>query len=110
MIGAGDLDHRVQVLRETLTDDGMSSVGGWDNHGSPIWAGRKDISDGERWQAGAMHAHVTTRFMLRWSLFAAGITPKDRLLCGVVEYEIVGIKVIGRRQWVEITASMRPDL
>ena len=38
------------------------------------------------------------------------ITPKDRLDCGEMGYEIVGIKVIGRRKLIEITANARIDI
>jgi SPP1 family predicted phage head-tail adaptor len=107
--GAGALDHRVQLRRAVLSDDGMSQVQTWANHGGPVWASRRDVSDAERWQAGAMQAHVTTRFVIRWSAFAAGITPKDRLVCDGAEYEITGAKVMDRRRLIELTCARRAD-
>lgn len=105
---AGALDHRLQFLRGAASDDGMSAaVLSFANHGAPVWGSRRDVSDGERWQAGAMQAQVTARFVVRWSAFAAAITPKDRVRCEGDTYEIAGIKVIGRREFVEITASAR---
>lgn len=106
---AGNLDRRVQFRRAALTDDGFGSVETWADLGSEVWAAKADIPDGERWRAGAVAASVTTRFQLRWSGFSTGITPKDRLVCEGREYDITGIKEIGRREGLEITANARAD-
>ncbi len=113
MINAGTLDRRIQFRRGTLTDNGLSSSFQWntadpaaDNHGTPVWAKKTEISDGERWRAGTVEASLTTRFVIRWSSFTADITAKDRLVCEGVTYNIVGIKEAeGRRQWLEITGA-----
>lgn len=110
MIGAGDLDRRVQFRRAALVDTGFERAEAWANHGAPVWASRKDVSDGERWQAGEVQAHITTRFVVRWSVFSKGLTPKDRLVCEGREFDIVGIKeVAGRGRFLEITAAARAD-
>lgn len=106
----GSLDRRVQFRRATLSDDSMAQVETWADHGGPVWAQKKEISDGERWRAGEVAAHVTARFVVRWSSFTADLTPKDRLVCEGRNYDIAGIKEIdGRRQWLEITAAVRID-
>lgn len=110
MIEIGSLDRRVQFLRGTLADDGYSATLIFAPHGSPVWAARKDVSDGERWRAGEVQAHVTTRFQVRSSTFTRGITPKDRLTCDGREYDIAGIKELdGRKSILEITAAARID-
>ena len=110
MTGAGDLDRRVQFKRGTVSDDGYSNVLTFANHGSPVWASRKDVSDAERWRAGEAQAHITARFVVRSSTFANGITPKDRLTCEGLEYDITGIKeIVGRGRFLEITAAARVD-
>jgi SPP1 family predicted phage head-tail adaptor len=106
---AGPLDRRLQFRRATITDDGLAKSETWADHGSPVWAAKADVSDGERWRAGEVAAHITTRFRVRWSLFTAGITPKDRLACEGRSYDITGIKEIGRREGLEITAAARAD-
>lgn len=107
----GDLDRRVRFQRYTETDDGYGVKQTWANHGSPIWASKTDVSDGERAAAGWIEATVVSRFVVRWSAFTAALTPADRLACGGMAYEIVGIKEgKGRRQWIEITATGRNDL
>ena len=106
----GRLDRRIQFQRATLNDDGLSQVEEWADHGSPVWAQKADVSDGERWRADEVAAQITTRFLVRWSAFTADLTPKDRLVSDGVEYNITGIKeASGRRQWLEITAAARAD-
>jgi SPP1 family predicted phage head-tail adaptor len=106
---AGKLDRRVQFRRFTATDDGFTTVEVWADHGTPVWASKREISDRERMAAMEVSASITTRFQVRYSAFTAGITPKDRLICEGREYEITGIKELGRRQGFEITASARAD-
>jgi SPP1 family predicted phage head-tail adaptor len=106
---AGSLDRRIQFLRATMTDDGLTSTETWADHGLPVYAAKADVSDGERWRAGEVSAHITTRFRVRWSSFTSDLTPKDRLVCEGRTYDIIGIKEIGRREALEITAAARID-
>jgi SPP1 family predicted phage head-tail adaptor len=104
------LDRVIQFQRATLVDDGLGQAQVWADHGLPHPVEKRDISDGERWRAGEVQAHVTTRFKIRWSPFTADISPRDRLVCEGVVYDIVGIKEIdGRRRWLEMTAAARID-
>ncbi|WPY93161.1 head-tail adaptor protein [Limimaricola variabilis] len=110
---AAKLDRRLQVRRAAVTDNGFNSSRDWnaadpaaDNFGTPIWAQKTDLSDGERWRAGEVAAHVTTRFVVRYSSFSTSIAPTDRIVCEGAVYEITGIKEgEGRRQWLEITCA-----
>lgn len=104
-----NLDRRIQFRRKTLVSDGFGSVEQFANHGSLVPASREDISDGERWRAGEVAAHVTTRFVVRWSAFTDGITPADRLVFEGREYDIFGKKERDRRRWIELTAAARND-
>jgi SPP1 family predicted phage head-tail adaptor len=109
-MNAGSLDRRVQFRRATLADDGLAQAETWEDHGYAVWAMKTEISDGERWRAGEVAAHVTARFLVRWSSFTADLTPKDRLVCEGREYNIAGIKEgTGRRQWLELTCAARAD-
>jgi len=103
------LDRRVQFLRCTLSDGAFGQDEAWAAHGVPVPAERRDISDGERWRAGEVQAHVSTRFRVRSSGFARGVTPKDRLICEGRTFEIVGIKELDRLRTLEITAAARID-
>lgn len=101
----GKLDRRVQFQRATGTHDGLSTVKNWANLGSAVWAQRTLLSDGERWRAQAVQATATARFTVRWSTFAAGITTKDRIVCEGKTFDITGIKEVGRRAYLEMTAA-----
>jgi head-tail adaptor len=110
MVEAGKLDRRVQFRRATLSDDGFGAVETFANLGTPVSAHKRDVSDGEKFRAGEVAAHITTRFQLRSSAFLRGITPKDTLICEGREYNIYGIKELeGRKQLLEITAGARLD-
>lgn len=101
----GTLDRRIQVRRAAIAAGPRGAVETWADHGAPVWAARRDISDRERLRAAQAEASVTTRFVLRWSDFAAGITAADALLCEGRLYVIRGIRERGRRAWIEISAE-----
>lgn len=110
MVEAGKLDRRIQFQRFTLTDDGFGQVEAFANLGSPIAAGKRDVSDGERMRAGEVSAQITSRFHVRSSAFTRDLTPADRLVYEGKTYNIYGIKELeGRKRLLEITAGARVD-
>ena len=106
---AGKLDRRVQFRRFTASDDGFATVQAWADYGLPVWAERRLVSDREQVAAAQVAASITARFLVRCSDLTGAITPKDRLICEGREYDITGVKEIGRREGVEITAAARAD-
>lgn len=104
---AGKLDRRISIERATETTD---AVGGVVQSWLPVWSGisasATPISDGERWRAGEVAAHVDMRFQIRWG-FGAEVT--DRIVYDGRIYEIEGVKEIGRREGQEITAAARAE-
>lgn len=107
MIDAGQLDRRVQFMRAASVDDGYSTTESWQNHGGRIWASRRDVSDGEKAASGTVFAELSARFRVRSTDFTRGIRPTDRLVEGGKQFQIIGIKEIGRRYLLEITAIAR---
>lgn len=104
------MDRPIQFLRYTLVDDGFTQAETWMPHGEVHMAKKQDVSDGERWRAGEVAAHITARFVVRFSPFIEDITPLDRLECENTTYEIVGKKEqSGRRRLVEFTCTTRSD-
>ena len=104
-MGARKLDRRIQFRRYTEVDDGFSKVENWADHGSPVWASKQDVSDGERVRGAEVSATLTARFVIRSSVFSRDLTAKDALTYKGVTYEIFGIKEIGRNKWLEITSG-----
>lgn len=106
---ATDLDRRIQFLRSTSSDDGFQNVEAWANHGLPLWASFQPVSDAERWASGQLQATSMARFVVRYSAFTADLNAKDRLTMDGREFEIVGVKERGRREWLEFTAVSGSD-
>lgn len=106
---AGDLDRLIQVLRAASSDDGFQSVETWANHGLPIWGSFTPVSDAERWASGQLQASTRARFVVRWSAFTADLGAKDRLTCEGREWQVVGQKELGRREWIELTCVAEAD-
>lgn len=111
-MSASKLDRKITILRSELIDDGFGmSPGPFVPLGSPIWAHRHDITDGEKWAAHQVQATVTTRFTVRSSEFSRDINPKDRINHAGQDFNITGVKESkeGRFQFIELTASARTD-
>jgi len=106
VIRAGELNRRAQFLRGVPNDDGLTSAPkSFAPIGSPVWAKRRDISDGEKYAAAQVSAQVTTRFTVRLSDFTAGITAADQILSDGVTYDISGIKQLDPFDGFEMTAN-----
>lgn len=106
---AGALDRRLQFRRAVLADDGFTTSETWADHGSAVWGSRADVRDSEKWAAGQVEATTMSRFRVRWSSFTAEIDAKDRFTCDGMEWSILGLKEVGRREYREITALTGAD-
>ncbi|KEP68414.1 phage head-tail adapter protein [Thioclava dalianensis] len=104
-MGAGQLDRRVQFMEPVKVDDGFQETETFEAIGSPVWCSKTDVSDAERAVAGWLEATMVSRFVVRSSAFTRALTPKNRLVCDGVDFDITGIKEIGQREDLEITAS-----
>lgn len=107
-MSAGALDRRITIRRATVTNTGLGLTTVWSDL-LTLWGSRKDVSDGERAMAGMVQGSVISRFVVRSFPASRGIRPKDRLIEGGLVYDITGIKEIGRRDRIEITAQARLD-
>ncbi|OJY34643.1 MAG: hypothetical protein BGP11_08485 [Rhodobacterales bacterium 65-51] len=105
---AGLLDRRVSLSVVTSANTGTGYVETV-AHLADVWASRKDVSDSEKAAAGSVEGVLRSRFMVRWSSVTSSLKPKDALTEGGLTFRIVGIKEVGRRDMIEITAEARLD-
>lgn len=108
-MGAAKYDRLIDLMRATSAED---------TAGQPIetWALIKQvpanvraISDGERLQAGGIMSSVNMRFQIRWSIDVSTLDTRDRVHYDDRVYDIAGVKEIGRRVALEITAAARSE-
>ncbi|WP_172293757.1 head-tail adaptor protein [Pseudoruegeria sp. HB172150] len=106
-LNAGSLNRRIQVQRATATPDGSGGFENeWNDHGQPIFARRRDVSDAERLSAGGWDNKLVSRFVVRATAFGRGINRTDRIIHEGVTFEIDGIKEVpDNRGFLEITAQ-----
>ncbi len=104
-MAGGRLDRMITIERSTST---KSPLGGqsktWPEY-MKAWASVAPVSDGERFRADAASATITDRFVINWNAKAELITAKDRINYGGRHYDIHGLKEIGRRHRLEISAT-----
>lgn len=106
---AGDLDRRIVILRAATTRDAMNeAVPTWSALAT-VWASVTPVGDGERLRAGQVLASRMVRFVVRYSSVTATVDPRDRVQFDGRVYDINGVKEIGRRVGLEITATARAE-
>ena len=104
------LDRKITLQRRASTQDAAGApVLIWRTI-AIVWASKRDVSDGERIAAAEVSATITTRFQIRFDRDWSDLNPKDRVVFDGRAYDIWGIKEIGRREGLEITATARADL
>lgn len=111
-MSAGKMDRKIRLLRfgvgSPATNEFNEPVGAWGELAA-VWAEYTPVSDGERWRAGEVMAQITARFRIYWSSAVSDLNPKDRLEFDGDTFEIHGVKEVGRRKYLEITAAARLD-
>jgi SPP1 family predicted phage head-tail adaptor len=106
---SGKLDRRIVIERAALTANAFGEgVPTWAPL-AEVWAHKQDVSDKERQQSAEVSAEITTRFRIRWSPDVATLNPKDRIVFDGRTFEIWGVKEIGRREGLEISATARAE-
>lgn len=104
MLNAGDLDRRIRLLRPVTFDGALADEVSWVAY-AEVWAGFTPVSDGERVRAEGVGRSLTARFVIRWSPEVADASGEHRLEFEGETYGIVGVKPLGRREGLEISAG-----
>ena len=106
---AGRLDRRIVLKRRKTGTNGFGEpVDEWASLAT-VWASVLAVSDGERWRAGETLAAKLCRFTIRWSSKVAVLDPRDQIEYDGRTWDIQGVKELGRREMIEITAAARAE-
>lgn len=107
---AGRLDRTITIRRVSVADvTGLiEPVETWSDIAT-VRAYAVPVSDAERARAGETLAQVRIRFTVRYSSQVSSIDPRDRLAFEGRTFDINGVKEVGRRQYLEITATARAE-
>lgn len=106
---AGRLDRRVTLQRAVVTVDAYNEeVPTWTSYAT-VWAACEPVSDGERQRAGETLSDKKARFTIRYSTDVKAVDARDLLLFEGRAYDVNGVKEIGRREFLEITATARAE-
>ncbi len=103
-------NRRVVIQRATVTQDLGSgeNIETWATYATEF-AEMLPLSDSERVKAAEVSAEITTRFRVAWKSSISTVNPKDRLTFDGKTWDIWGVKEIGFREGIEITAAARAD-
>lgn len=105
----GKLDRRIVLQRATKSKDSfgqpIETFADWQT----VWAAYMPVSDGEKLRANETYSNLTARFKIRWSSAVSTLNTKDRVTFDGRTFDIIGVKELGRRDGLEITAATRGE-
>jgi len=102
---AGKLDRLVTIKTVTETKDAeFNGVESAQTTLAQVWAEKKDISGREFFSAAVENSEVDTVFRIR---HRTDVTTKHRIAYGNLDYDIVAIAELGRREGLELRCKAR---
>lgn len=107
---AGPRDRRITIAYPVAgAEDGYGEAAIVWTLAGYRWASAKPVSDGERMNNGQPLATQMYRFQILWDTAMADMDPTWRVTHDGRVYDVTGVKEIGRREGIEITATARAD-
>lgn len=101
---AGRLDRRVTIQERSLARNSYGEqIETWSDV-AEVWGEKTDLRGTESLRARQIQGEVETRFLIR---YRTGVGVTNRLICEGVTYDIRQVSEVGRRAWLEITATAR---
>ena len=104
---AGHLDRRAELRHRVLTRNATTGeeVETFTAYAT-VWAGKRDIRGREFFAAQQVSSDITTTWQIR---YRSDVVATDRLVVDGLDYNIVSIAEIGRRDGLELQATaVRP--
>jgi len=103
------LDRRIAIERYSVTyNDDNEPTEAWASLAT-VWASVQYASDGEKVRAAEVGATISVRFQIRYDSTWADVNAKDRVIYEGKTFDIVGVKELGRREGLEISAAAAAD-
>lgn len=109
MLRAGQLNRRVELYRPMSAKNGFNEDVATFVLVANVWASYEPLSDAEQRRASEVDASMTARFQIRYSSDVADCDPTWQLAFGGRPFDIVGVKEIGFREGLEISAVARGE-
>jgi head-tail adaptor len=107
MVAAGAMTKRVTVLRQVdgAADDLNAPAVAWVEVRTS-WAEKVAKAESEMFDPATRQVYVSrvVNFRLHWT---SDLTETDRLVCEGLTYDIHGIRELGEREGIEVTAEAR---
>ncbi|MCI5096654.1 MAG: head-tail adaptor protein [Rhodobacteraceae bacterium] len=98
------LDQTITVLKPQTGKDAFGdSVDAYDE-GRSVRASHSPVSDAEKQGNGQLGRMSVSRFVVSHTSYTAKISGKDRIAFEGAEWMISGLKTVGRKRFIEITA------
>ena len=99
------LDRRIVILEASFVENeaGEEVATGWAEYARER-AQYMPVSDGERMRAASVEQKTDARFVVRWSIKLAAVSGENRIRFDGADWQITGVKELGRGLWIEITA------
>lgn len=101
LVPAGQLDRRITIESRVVTQSGTGAAGETWTTFATVWAGKRDLSGREYFEARQDQAEVTTEFTIR---YLAGLKREMRILLDGDTYDIRHVAEIGRRAGQKVLA------
>lgn len=101
---AGRLDREVDILESAGSQDDTGDDRRTWSVVATIWAEKQDLAGKTFFAARQDNSEITTRFRMRWR---TGLSADNRLRYDGVDYEIVSVAELGRRDGLEVMTRAR---
>lgn len=99
----GRLDYRITFQQKVVgeNESNEDEEAGWTNIATnpTVWASKKDRSGNEVYRADKLTDYLTVEFVCR---YRSDITPKHRIVCRSIPYNIISVEEISRRRFLSI--------
>jgi SPP1 family predicted phage head-tail adaptor len=102
----GALDYRITFQQKIVgeNESNEDEETGWENIATnpTVWASKDDRSGNEVYQADKLTDYETVVFVCR---YRNDVTPKNRLVCEGIAYDIISINELSRKRYLKIVAE-----